>query len=136
MRMVALARFKKNNKKLYDFLYTNLIEAVTTGKPSGTDVIWNSQPGFQRTSTPKPENPFDKFVKTLQESPNDYLIQIHKAITHEARARGLALDPRTEPIPTPEGSTIDHEEIGKTLVKCTQSSINCSPVKFISPGNS
>lgn len=120
MRMVALARFEKTNKELYDFLYTNLIEAVTTGKPSGADVIWNSQPGFQRTSTPQPENPFDKFVKTLQESPNDYLIQLHKAITHEARARGLVLDPRTEPIPTPERSTIDHEELGKTLAKCNQ----------------
>ena len=120
MRMVALARFEKTNKELYDYLYTNLIEAVTTGKPSGADVVWNSQPGFQRTSTPQPKDPFDKFVKTLQESPNDYLIQLHKAITQEARVRGLVLDPKAEPIPAPERSSIDHEELGKTLAKCNQ----------------
>ena len=118
MRMIALARFDKTNKELYNFPYTNLIEAVTTGKPSGADVVWNSQPGFQRTSTPQPQNPFDKFVKTLQESPNDYLIQLYKAITQEARVRGLVLDPRTEPVP--ERSTIDHKELGKTLAKCNQ----------------
>ena len=32
MRRIALARFEKTNKELYNFLYTNLIEAVTTGK--------------------------------------------------------------------------------------------------------
>ena len=111
---------KKTNKELYDFLYTNFIEAVTTGKPSGADVVWNSQPGFQRTSTPQSKAPFDKFVKTLQESPNDYLIQLHKAITQEARVRGLVLEPKAEPIPAPERSTIDHEELGKTLAKCNQ----------------
>ena len=120
IRMVALARFEKTNKELYDFMSTNLIEAVTTGKPSGADVVWNSQPGFQRTSTPQPGNPFDKFVKTLQESPNDYLIQLHRAIAQEARVRGLVLDPKSEPIPAPERSTIDHEELGKTLAKCNQ----------------
>ena len=39
IRMVALAMFEKTNKELYDFLHTNLIEAVTTGKPSGADVV-------------------------------------------------------------------------------------------------
>ena len=120
MRMVALAMFEKTNKELYDFLHTNLIEAVTTGKPSGADVVWNCQPGFQRTSTPQPKDPFDKFVETLQESPNDYLIQLHKAISQEARVRGLVLEPKAELIPTPERSTIDHEELGKTLAKCNQ----------------
>ena len=120
MRMIALAMFEKTNKELYDFLHTNLIEAVTTGKPSGADVVWNCQPGFQRTSTPQPKDPFDKFVETLQESPNDYLIQLHKAISQEARVRGLVLEPKAELIPTPERSTIDHEELGKTLAKCNQ----------------
>ena len=120
MRMIALARFEKTNKELYDYLSTNLIEAVTTGRPSGADVVWNSQPGFQRTSTPQPENPFSQFLKTLQQSPNEYIIQLHKAITQEARVRGLVLDPKPEPIPTPEKSVIDHEELGKTLAKCNQ----------------
>ena len=52
LRMIPLASLEKTNKDLYDSLSTNLIEAVTTGKPSGADVIWNSQSGFQRTSTP------------------------------------------------------------------------------------
>ena len=42
LRMIPLASLEKTNKDLYDSLSTNLIEAVTTGKPSGADVIWNS----------------------------------------------------------------------------------------------
>ena len=34
--------------------------------------------------------------------------------------RGLALDPKTECISTPERSTIDIEELGETLAKCNQ----------------
>ena len=68
LRMIPLASLEKTNKDLYDSLSTNLIEAVTTGKPSGADVIWNSQPGFQRTSTPQPVNPFSQFLETLQQS--------------------------------------------------------------------
>ena len=73
LRMIPLASLEKTNKDLYDSLSTNLIEAVTTGKPSGADVIWNSQPGFQRTSTPQPVNPFSQFLETLQQSPNEYV---------------------------------------------------------------
>ena len=39
LRMIPLASLEKTNKDLYDSLSTNLIEAVTTGKPSGADVI-------------------------------------------------------------------------------------------------
>ena len=122
LRMIPLASLEKTNKDLYDSLSTNLIEAVTTGKPSGADVIWNSQPGFQRTSTPQPVNPFSQFLETLQQSPNEYIIQLHRAIAQEARVRGLVLDPIvTEPTPTPtEKSIIDHEELGKTLARCNQ----------------
>ena len=122
LRMIPLASLEKTNKDLYDSLSTNLIEAVTTGKPSGADVIWNSQPGFQRTSTPQPVNPFSQFLETLQQSPNDYIIQLRRAIAQEARIRGLILDPiTTEPTPTPtEKSIIDHEELGKTLARCNQ----------------
>ena len=122
LRMIPLASLEKTNKDLYDSLSTNFIEAVTTGKPSGADVIWNSQPGFQRTSTPEPVNPFSQFLKTLQQSHNDYIIQLHRAIAQEARVRGLILDPiTTELTPTPtEKSIIDHEELGKTLARCNQ----------------
>ena len=122
LRMIPLASLEKTNKDLYDSLSTNLIEAVTTGKPSGADVIWNSQPGFQRTSTPQPVNPFSQFLETLQQSPNEYIIQLHRAIAQEARVRGLVLDRIvTEPTPTPTGqSIIDHEELGKTLARCNQ----------------
>ena len=120
--MIPLASLEKTNEDLYDSLSTNLIEAVTTGKPSGADVIWNSQPGFQTTSTPQPVNPFSQFLETLQQSPNEYIIQLHRAIAQEARVRGLVLDPIvTEPTPTPtEKSIIDHEELGKTLARCNQ----------------
>ena len=120
LRMISLASLQKTNKELYDFLYTNLIEAVTTGRPSGADVFWNSQPGFQRTSTPEPVNPFNQFVKTLQLSPDDYILQLHIAITQEAKARGLVTDTRPEPTFSSEKSIIDHEELGKTLAKCNQ----------------
>ena len=122
LRMIPLASLEKTNKDLYDSLSTNLIEAVTTGKPSGADVIWNSQPGFRRTSTPQPVNPFSQFLETLQQSPNEYIIQLHRAIAQEARVRGLVLDPIvTEPTPTPtEKFIIDHEELGKTLARCNQ----------------
>ena len=120
LRMISLASLQKTNKELYDFLYTNLIEAVTTGRPSGADVFWNSQPGFQRTSTPEPVNPLNQCVKTLQLSPDDYILQLHKAITQEAKARGLVTDTRPEPTFSSEKSIIDHEELGKTLAKCNQ----------------
>ena len=126
VEMVSLSTLEETKRHLFDWVWTQLMDALTLGKASAYGVTWEAMPNHWYSSTPK-EPDFSRLVSEMQRQGDSVLLNFYQTIKRECDNRHLI----PGSIPVPGESFVDTEKLGEAIAKSNQDFLTALTSRWI-----
>ena len=115
VEMVPLSTLKETKGHLSDWVWAQLVDALTLGRASAYRVTWEAMPNHWYSSTPK-EPDLSTLVSEIQRQGDSVLLNVYQTLKRECDNRHLI----PGSVPIPGESFVDTEKLGEAIAKSNQ----------------
>ena len=115
VEMVSRSTLKETKGHLFDWVWAQLVDALTLGRASAYGVTWEAMPNHWYSSTPK-EPDLSILVSEIQRQGDSVLLNVYQTLKRECDNRHLI----PGNVPIPGESFVDTEKLGEAIAKSNQ----------------